>query len=101
MSYSIQVYPDVVLYLDIPIEEAERRRLGRDEAPTREEVKGLEFKSALRQGFRLLAEASQNNKNLRIEPLRNTYGDKFPIIEIDGMLHVETIAATIDGILEL
>jgi len=100
MAYSIRLYPDVVFYLDIPIEEAERRRLARNEAATREEAKGLAFKKALRDGFKHLAEISKGGKHAG-ESLRDTLGNRIPIVEIDGTLPVETISQTIDQALEL
>jgi dTMP kinase len=100
MSYSIQVYPDLVFFLDITVEEAERRRLARNEAATREEVKGNEFKNKLRDGFKYLAAQALGGK-VGGDAIRNTNGERVPIVEIDGKLPAEDITAMIERALEL
>lgn len=92
MDFSIQVYPDQVFFLDIPVEEAERRRLDRAEPPTREEIKGLDFKNKLRAGFKEL---------VKYQSASTAHGEPVPILEIDGLLRKEVIAETIDKALGL
>lgn len=91
MAYSIQVYPDQVFYFDIPVEEAERRRIARGLPATREEVKGLAFKNTLRDSF----------KHLCKTPLKNKLGGNVPMLEVDGMLPKAEVANLIDRVLEL
>lgn len=61
-SYAIQIYPDHVFILNMPLEEAEKRRQLRNETATREEVKGCEFKLQVQQNFLNLCNAGTNPK---------------------------------------
>ena len=49
-------HPDLTLVFDLPVEEALRRRSGRDGAEDGLELKGLEFLRRVAEGFRALAE---------------------------------------------
>jgi len=54
-GYAVQLYPDHIFIMDMPLEIAEKRRELRGEVATREEVKGLQFKLDVQKNFRDLA----------------------------------------------
>lgn len=61
-KYAIQIYPDYVFVLDMPLDIAEKRRALRGETATREEVKGSDFKVQVQKNFRNLTTAGTNTK---------------------------------------
>lgn len=86
MEFSIQVWPGRIFFLDIPVEEAERRRAKRDDKPTREEARGTEFTETVRSNFKKYAKL---------------YAPTCPVTYLDGVLPKEQLIQHIDTVLRL
>lgn len=90
MDFAIQCLPTHVFFFDIPPEEAEKRRIARGEALTREEKRGDAFSNQLAWWFR---ELSQNSE---YQHCRYAYAKGVCITPVDGTLSKDAIKHLID-----
>jgi dTMP kinase len=109
LKFAIQVFPSHIFFLDIPIEEATKRRFERgDTSSTREESKGDSFTEKVRENFLRISKDlnslnSINGQKFAINKLNCPFlgeielSTNFPkVFEIDGTLSKEQITAIID-----
>jgi dTMP kinase len=81
VKFSLNAYPSMVIFLDIPLEEAERRRTARGEPATREEKRNV------------MAQIDQNYRDVLVNEMFGHWDQPYAIVDARGS--PETVLARV------